>query len=177
MQLVDILAMEGVRAPLRVTGKKALLRKLGELAACVHGLDGGRVTRALRERELLGATGVGRGVAIPHARLPEIERVEGLFVRLDRAIDYEALDRQPVDLVFALFGPDAPAAHLMALAAVSRVLRGEAVRRKLRSTLDPQALYAILTDEGPGGPAAHAARLAHSAAPGPRELPQAGNRG
>jgi nitrogen PTS system EIIA component len=145
--LADILAVDGVQAPLKVGDKKALFGKLGALGASAYGLRADRVTRALLGREQLGATGVGRGVAIPHARLPEAGRIEGLFVRLERPIHYGAHDRRPVDLVFALLGPDVPAAHLRALAAISRTLRDEAVRRKLRSTFDPQALHAILVGD------------------------------
>ena len=99
------------------------------------------------EREALGPTGVGRGVAIPHARFAGVGQVLGLFVRLEKPVDFESIDRQPVDLVFALFAPEsAGAEHLKALARVSRTLRSEAVCAKLRSTFDPSALYAILTD-------------------------------
>ena len=99
------------------------------------------------DREALGPTGVGRGVAIPHARLAGVPNVIGLFVRLEKPVDFESIDRQPVDLVFALFAPEAAGAdHLKALARVSRTLRSEAVCAKLRSTFDPSALYAILTD-------------------------------
>jgi PTS system nitrogen regulatory IIA component len=147
MELSDILGVEAVRAPTRATSKKRLLQDLAEMADQVHHLPAETAYRRLMEREALGPTGVGRGVAIPHARFAGVPRVVGLFTRLEKPVDFEAVDRQPVDLVFALFAPEtAGADHLKALARVSRTLRSEAVCEKLRSTFDPSALYAILTD-------------------------------
>ena len=147
MELSEIFGVEAVRAPLKATSKKRLLQELADIAASVYGVPGDQVNRALLERETLGPTGVGRGVAIPHARFGGVDRVLGLFVRLEKPVDFEAIDRQPVDLVFALLAPEgAGADHLKALARVSRTLRSEAVCTKLRSTFDPSALYAILTD-------------------------------
>ena len=147
MELSEIIGVEGVRAPLKVTSKKRLLQDLADMAESVYGLPSATVYKALMDREALGPTGVGRGVAIPHARFPGVEHVTGLFVRLEKPVDFEAIDRQPVDLVFALFAPEsAGAEHLKALARVSRTLRGDAVCAKLRSTFDPSALYAILTE-------------------------------
>jgi PTS system nitrogen regulatory IIA component len=147
MELSDILGVEAVRAPLKASSKKRLLQELAELAEGLYALPSETVYKALLEREALGPTGVGRGVAIPHARFPGVVRVLGLFVRLDKAVDFEAIDRQPVDLVFTLLAPESAGAdHLKALARVSRTLRSEAVCTKLRSTFDPSALYAILTE-------------------------------
>jgi PTS system nitrogen regulatory IIA component len=147
MELSEIIAVEAVRAPLKATSKKRLLQDLADLAEQVYKLPSATVYKALMEREALGPTGVGRGVAIPHARFPGVDSVVGLFVRLEKPVDFEAIDRQPVDLVFALFAPEsAGAEHLKALARVSRTLRSEAVCAKLRSTHDRSALYAILTD-------------------------------
>jgi nitrogen PTS system EIIA component len=147
MELSDILGVEGVRAPLKATSKKRLLQDLADMAQSVYGLPSATVYKALMDREALGPTGVGRGVAIPHARFPGVGHVIGLFTRLDKPVDFEAIDRQPVDLVFALFAPEsAGAEHLKALARVSRTLRSDAVCTKLRSTVDPSALYAILTE-------------------------------
>lgn len=147
MELSDILGVEAVRAPLKATSKKRLLQDLAEMAEAVYGLDAATAYKALMDREALGPTGVGRGVAIPHARFTGVDRVTGLFARLEKPVDFESIDRQPVDLVFALFAPEnAGAEHLKALARVSRTLRSEAVCAKLRSTFDPSALYAILTD-------------------------------
>jgi nitrogen PTS system EIIA component len=148
MELSEIIGLEAVRAPLRVTSKKRLLQDLADMAESVYGLPSGPTYRALMDREALGPTGVGRGVGIPHARFASVPRVCGLFVRLEKPVDFEAIDRQPVDLVFALFAPEsAGAEHLKALARVSRTLRSEAVCTKLRSTFEPAALYAILTED------------------------------
>lgn len=147
MELTDIMGVEAVRAPLKATSKKRLLQDLADMAETVYGLPSSDVYRALMDREALGPTGVGRGVAIPHARFPALSQVVGLFVRLERPVDFEAVDRQPVDLVFALFAPEAAGAdHLKALARVSRTLRSDSVCTKLRSTFDASALYAILTE-------------------------------
>lgn len=147
MELSEIIGSDAVRAPLKVTSKKRLLQDLADMAESVYGLPSGDVFKALQDRETLGPTGVGRGVAIPHARFKGVERVIGLFVRLEKAVDFESIDRQPVDLVFALFAPEsAGAEHLKALARVSRTLRSDTVCTKLRSTYDPAALYAILTE-------------------------------
>lgn len=146
MELSQILGVNGVRAPLKATSKKRLLQDLADMAEAVYEMPSETTYKALMDREALGPTGVGRGVAIPHARFPAVARVIGLFARLEKPVDFEAIDRQPVDLVFALFAPEAAGAeHLKALARVSRTLRSEAVCAKLRSTFDPSALYAILT--------------------------------
>jgi nitrogen PTS system EIIA component len=147
MELSDIFGVEAVRAPLKATSKKRLLQELSDLAAEVYGVPAEQVNKALLEREALGPTGVGRGVAIPHARFPGVDRVRGLFARLEKPVDFDAIDRQPVDLVFTLLAPESAGAdHLKALARVSRTLRSEAICAKLRSTFDPSALYAILTE-------------------------------
>lgn len=147
MELSDILGVNAVRAPAKATSKKRLLQDLAEMADQVYHLPSETVYRMLMEREALGPTGVGRGVAIPHARFNGVDQVLGLFVRLEKPVDFESIDRQPVDLVFALFAPEAAGAdHLKALARVSRTLRSEATCAKLRSTFDPSAIYAILTD-------------------------------
>lgn len=147
MELSQILGVEAVRAPLKATSKKRLLQDLADMADQVYGLSAEAAYKALTEREALGPTGVGRGVAIPHARFAGVTHVVGLFVRLEKAVDFNSIDRQPVDLVFALFAPEAAGAeHLKALARVSRTLRSDAVCAKLRSTFDPSALYSILTE-------------------------------
>jgi PTS system nitrogen regulatory IIA component len=147
MELSEIIGVDAVRAPLKATSKKRLLTDLADMAESVYHLPQATVYKALMDREALGPTGVGRGVAIPHARFAGVDRVIGLFVRLEKPVDFESIDRQPVDLVFALFAPEmAGAEHLKALARVSRTLRSEAVCAKLRSTYDPLALYTILTE-------------------------------
>jgi PTS system nitrogen regulatory IIA component len=146
MELSEIISVDAVRAPVKATSKKRLLQDLADMAEGVYKLPSATVYKALMEREALGPTGVGRGVAIPHARFAGVTQVIGLFVRLDKPVDFEAIDRQPVDLGFALFAPEtAGADHLKALARVSRTLRSDSVCAKLRSTFDPSALYAILT--------------------------------
>jgi PTS system nitrogen regulatory IIA component len=150
MQLASILKPSAVKVLATVTSKKRLFQDLGEIAAASYGLDPGAVADALMERESLGPTGVGHGVALPHARLAGLSEVRGAFLRLERPIDFDSVDRQPVDLVFALFAPqDSGVEHLKALALVSRTLRDPGVVAKLRANSDPAALHAVLT-EAPG---------------------------
>ncbi|AUM75380.1 PTS sugar transporter subunit IIA [Paracoccus jeotgali] len=154
MQLSTILKPAAVRALPQVTSRKRLFQDIAALGRQVYGLDEGRTLDALQERESLGPTGVGNGVALPHARLHQLKDVAGVFVKLDRPLDFDAVDRQPVDLVFALFAPDDSGVdHLKALALVSRTLRDADLRAKLRANSDPAALHAILTS-GPGMKAA-----------------------
>ena len=147
MELADILVADAVTTYQNISSKKRLLQGIAEQAETLHGLQSQKVFDALQERELLGATGMGKGIAVPHARMADLDRVIGLFTRLEDGIDFDSVDRQPVDLVFTLLAPeDAGADHLKALARVSRTLRDEAICRKLRSTDDAAALYAILTE-------------------------------
>lgn len=147
MELSDIINIDAVRAPVKATSKKRLLQDLADMAENVYGLPAATVYKSLMDREALGPTGVGRGVAIPHARFNGVTRVIGLFMRLEKPVDFDSIDRQPVDLIFALLAPEsAGAEHLKALARVSRTLRSEVVCAKLRSTFDTSAIYAILTD-------------------------------
>lgn len=149
MQIAELLAPGAIRPSAVVASKKRALMALGDLAAGAYGLDAEVVTAALLEREGLGPTGVGHGVALPHARLPELQRVQGCFIRLEQPIEFDALDRQPVDLLFALLAPSVSGVeHLKALASVSRVMRDGAVRSKLRANPDPDAIHAILTERG-----------------------------
>jgi PTS system nitrogen regulatory IIA component len=122
--------------------------------AANYGLDAQTVFNALQERENLGPTGVGHGVALPHARLTGLESVVGAFVRVEKPFDFEAVDKQPVDLIFALFAPEGHGVdHLKALALVSRTMRDSSVCSKLRANTDPATLHAVLT-EGPANKAA-----------------------
>jgi len=147
MELAQILVADGVKVLSNVSSKKRLLQSISEMSEDLHGLDAQKVFDALQERELLGATGMGKGIAVPHARMADVDHVIGFFLRLETPIDFDSIDRQPVDLVFALLAPeDAGADHLKALAKVSRTLRDETNCRKLRSTEDPSALFAILTE-------------------------------
>lgn len=148
MELSSILKPEAVKVISTASSKKRLLNELGDMANMAYGLDSAVAVDALIERESLGPTGVGRGVALPHARVAEIEHVVGVFVRLEQPIEFESVDRQPVDIAFALFAPKEDGVeHLKALARVSRMLRDENVCQKLRSNGDASTLYAILTND------------------------------
>ena len=147
MQITDILHGDAVKVLGGCTSKKRLFHDLGALAETSYGFKPGRVIDALVERENLGPTGVGHGIALPHARLDGIEHVSGMFLKLDRAIDFDSVDRQPVDLVFCLLAPQsAGVEHLKALALVSRTMRDTNVQAKLRANPDAETLYAILTE-------------------------------
>ena len=147
MDLKDILSLEAIRTSVKVQSKKRLLQDISEHAAACYGLDADAVCAALTERETLGPTGVGHGVAIPHARLAEVQRVCGLFTSLDGPVDFTAVDRKPVDLVFTLLAPKAEGAeHLKALALVSRTLRSENTCSTLRSNESAASIYAVLTE-------------------------------
>lgn len=145
----ELLTPRAVRTGLRATSKKALLQQLAGIAAPLVGVAESRIAEALLERERLGSTGLGGGIAIPHARLPEIRAVSGIFAKVEPPIDFDAIDRQPVDLLFVLLAPeDAGADHLKALAQVSRLFRDRALVEKLRGTSNPDAIYALLSGVG-----------------------------
>ncbi len=147
MQLGTILKAEAVKSISSCTSKKRLFHDLGELAEACYGLSSTLVIDALIEREGLGPTGVGQGIALPHARLPSAEQVHGIFLRLEKPLNFDAVDRQPVDLVFALIAPEnAGVDHLKALALVSRTLRDESICAKLRANNDASTLHTILTE-------------------------------
>jgi PTS system nitrogen regulatory IIA component len=147
MQLAEILSPEAVRVFGTMTSKKRLFQELAGIAATLTGLQASDLFDSLQERESLGPTGVGNGVALPHARVPDLDKVTGVFVRLEKPLAFDAVDRQPVDLVFALFAPEeAGVDHLKALALVSRKLRNSTVCTKLRANDDPATLYAVLIE-------------------------------
>jgi len=147
MDLSSILTPTAVKVAGKTSSKKRLFQDLGEIAAANFGQNLDEVVDALLEREGLGPTGVGHGVALPHARVRNLDRVVGAFVKLDKPLDFDSVDRQPVDLVFALFAPlDAGVEHLKALALVSRTMRNPSICEKLRANTDPAALHAILTE-------------------------------
>jgi PTS system nitrogen regulatory IIA component len=155
MRLDDILEARAVRTLPRLGSKKKLFCELARIASDLHGMDEPAAFAALQEREALGSTCVGDGVALPHARLAGLDRVHGVFVRLDAPLDFDAVDRKPVDLVFALFAPEAAGvAHLKALALVSRTLRDAGLRDKLRANDEPSVLHAVLTEASPDSQAA-----------------------
>ena len=146
MELLHLLKPEAVKVVSTVSSKKRLLHVVGELANSVYGLDVTETVSALQERESLGPTGVGHGVALPHARSKAMEHVVGTFILLEKPVDFGAVDNQPVDLVFSLFAPEAAGFdHLKALALVSRTLRDPSFCAKLRSNRDSATLYTILT--------------------------------
>lgn len=147
MDLSKLLIPGAVRVVGQLTSKKRLFQELGELASSAYGLNAATAIDGLQERESLGPTGVGHGIALPHARLEDLSRIIGVFIRLEKPLDYDSVDRQPVDLVFGLFAPkDSGVEHLKALALVSRTMRDANVVSKLRANSDPAKLYAILTE-------------------------------
>lgn len=147
MEMTDILNPKAVQSVAGVSSKKRLLQNISEHAEAVYGLDAQTVFVALQDRENLGTTGVGKGVAIPHARFPSVKGIVGLFTRLEKPADFESLDKQPVDLVFTLLAPtDDNPEHLKALALVSRTLRNAEICSKLRSNDQTQTLFSILAE-------------------------------
>ena len=147
MEISVLITPEGVIAQLRASSKKQALQELAKRAAAVSGAEERAIYDVVTERERLGTTGIGMGVAIPHARLRGLTQLCGVFARLEKPIDFEAIDDQPIDLIFLLLAPEgAGADHLKALALVSRLLRDRAMCEKLRGTDKPDALYALLTD-------------------------------
>ena len=147
MNISDLLQPAGVILPPKTQGKKQLLQELAAKAAQVTRQPDRKIFETLMERERLGTTGVGQGIAIPHGRLADLKQIVGVFARLDSPLDYDAVDNQPVDLVFMLLAPEgAGADHLKALARVSRLLRNQQVTEKLRAAKSAEAIYAILTD-------------------------------
>jgi PTS system nitrogen regulatory IIA component len=147
MQLGDLISPEAVVPSLKVKTKKQLLQDVSARASRLTGLEERTIFDTLLQRERLGSTGLGQGIAIPHCKLPGLKRIVCLFARLAEPIDFEALDGAPVDLVFVLLAPEgAGADHLKALARISRLLREPQAIEKLRSSKDAAALYAVLTD-------------------------------
>lgn len=147
MDIADLLDPKGVIPALRVTSKKQALHELARRAADVVGLPDRTIFEVLVERERLGTTGVGNGIAIPHGKLQDLDRLHALFARLETPVDFDSIDDQPVDLICVLLAPEqAGADHLKALARVSRLLRDRATCEKLRGTDSRDALYAILTE-------------------------------
>ena len=148
MLISDLVTPPAVIAALKATSKKQALQELARRASELTGAPERMIFDTVLERERLGTTGVGDGVAIPHGKLANLPRLFGLFARLERPIDFEAIDEQPVDLIFLLLAPGgAGADHLKALARVSRLLRDRSMREKLRGSETPEALYALLVDQ------------------------------
>lgn len=154
MEIADLVTPASVIANLRAANKRQALQELAKRAAALTGRHERAIFEVLLERERLNTTGIGNGTALPHGRLAELPRLYGLFARLEKPIDFEAIDNQPVDLIFMLLTPaSAGADHLKALARISRLLRDKVVCDKLRGTDRSDALYALLSDRA----ASHAA--------------------
>lgn len=154
MSLNDLLTPDAVIASLRVNGKKQALQELSDRAAEVSGLPAREIFDSILQRERLGPTGVGDGIAIPHGKLAKCRGIFGVFARLERPIDFEALDGLPVDLIFLLIAPESAGAdHLKALATIARKLRNPNLAAQLRATRDASAIYSMMTQT----PTSHAA--------------------
>ncbi|WMT92157.1 PTS IIA-like nitrogen regulatory protein PtsN [Pelagibacterium sp. H642] len=146
MELADILSQDSIIACAKVASKRQLLQLLADRAAELTGLDAQLVFETLQNREQLGSTGLGNGIAIPHGKIKGLPHVTALFVRLAQPIDFDAVDDQPVDLVVMLLAPEGSGAdHLKALSRVARLLRADGVVEKLRTTKEVDKLRDILT--------------------------------
>ena len=154
MQIGDLLDRSAIALRINASNKRKALAVIAEIAARNFGLDSGHVLDALTEREQAGSTGVGHGVAAPHARLEGLTRLRGVFVRLEHPVEFDSVDDQPVDLIFALFAPKEASGveHLRALARVSRLLRQAELREQLRQARTADAIHALLVQDG--GPVA-----------------------
>ena len=147
MEINELISAESVIPNLRASSKKQALQDLARRAADITGLHERAIFDVLMERERLGTTGVGNGIAIPHGKMANLDRLYGLFARLENSVDFHSIDEQPVDLIFLLLAPESAGAdHLKALARVSRLLRDGSVCDKLRGTNDAEALFALLTE-------------------------------
>ena len=154
MDLSDLIDASAVMPALKANSKKQLLQLLAEKAAAITGLPEREVFDTILQRERLGSTGVGNGIAIPHGKLAGVKRITGIFARLETPVDFEALDDQPVDLLFLLLAPEgAGADHLKALSRSARVLRDPETVQKIRGTRDAPAIHALLSSS----PTSHAA--------------------
>jgi len=154
MDIAELISSEDIVPSLRVGSKKQALQELSKRAAELTGQPERAIFEVLIQRERLGTTGVGQGIAIPHGKLPELDRLYALFARLETPVDFDAIDEQPVDLICLLLAPEtAGADHLKALAQVSRLLRNKAICEKIRGSDGPDAIYALLSEPS----ASHAA--------------------
>ncbi len=152
MTLTDLVALQAVIPSLKVNSKKQALQEIAAKAGAISGCAERDVFDVLMQREKLGSTAIGNGIAIPHGKLAKLDRLFGLCARLDRPIDFEALDGQPVDLIFVLLAPEgAGADHLKALARIARMLRDPDLANKLRDARDAEAIYAVLALPTPVG--------------------------
>lgn len=155
MDLTDLTPAEAILPSVKASSKKNLLQDLSHRLGPIFGVEARPLCTALLERERLGSTGMGRGVAIPHCRMPNVTQLVGGFARLEHPIDFEAVDGEPVDLVYVLIAPEnAGSDHLKALARISRALRDQTMCQKLRGARDAAAIYSLLATNGE---ASHAA--------------------
>ena len=147
MEMVDLVPPEGIVPNLRATSKKQALQELARRAAALTGLHERVIFDSLLERERLGTTAVGHGIAIPHAKFKELDRLYGLFARLETPVDFDAIDDEPVDLLFLLLAPESAGAdHLKALARISRLLRDSSLCQKLRDASECKAIHALISE-------------------------------
>lgn len=148
MQISDLIGSDMIVPNLHVSSKKQALQELSKKMASMTELEERAIFDVLLERERLGTTGVGNGVAIPHGRFKDISKLYGLFAKLDKPINFDAIDEQPVDLIFLLLAPESAGAdHLKALAQVSRMMRNKDICSKMRGIKDKEALFALFLNQ------------------------------
>lgn len=146
MDLSDLIRQDAIIPSLKANSKKQVIQEMAERAAQLLDLPARDIFDHLLQRERLGSTGIGQGVAIPHAKLARIDQLFGMFARLDKPIDFDAIDDEPVDLVFLLLAPEgAGADHLKALARIARLMREPGMAQKLRASRDAAAIFAVLS--------------------------------
>ena len=147
MKMYEILSNKAIRTKLRSANKKQLLQDIANIASEFVGIPNMSIAKSLQQREILGPTGIGNGVAIPHVKIRGLTEIFGFFLTLERPIDFESADKQPVDLVFTILAPEENSGteHLKALAMVSRMFSDKDLRSKLRSSENTESLFAILT--------------------------------
>ncbi len=147
MDLGDLITPESVIPSLRAQSKKQLLQEVALHASKITNIDQRKIFDTLLQRERLGSTGIGQGIAIPHGKLPNLDRIVCFFVRLEHPIEFDSIDDQPVDLIFLLLAPESAGAdHLKALARISRLLREPAAIEKIRTSENSSSLFAVLTE-------------------------------
>ena len=147
MKMYDILSINAIRTKIKASNKKQLLQDIANMASEHVGIPSMNIAKSLQQREFLGPTGMGNGVAIPHIKIRRLEKIYGFFSSLEHPIDFESADKQPVDLIFTILAPDINDGtdHLKALAMVSRFFSDKDTRSKLRSSENADSLFAILT--------------------------------
>ena len=147
MKMYEILSKKAIKTKLRSANKKQLLQDIANIASEFVGIPNMSIAKSLQQREILGPTGIGNGVAIPHVKIRGLTEIFGFFLTLERPIDFESADKQPVDLVFTILAPEENSGteHLKALAMVSRMFSNKDLRSKLRSSENTESLFAILT--------------------------------